>query len=438
MNDFLKNLVGSREKFSIESRIFHISLLIIFSGSIIGLLINVPFDLKGIELLFSSITVVFTVFVFVLSRYRNAGDVSRISFISYSYAALVFFSFYVSWSFEIISIVMLSLVVWQMIFYEKYHTLWFGINIVVFLIITNAHLLNPDWKPEMKDLQGIRLFYLNTAYLIFSGILFSLVKTLINQLKKDKKLQEKKTLQLREMNREINRLIKTKGQIISILSHDLQSPLSGIISISELEEDLDRELDIDMYRKYFRMINSSAKGIHSLLDNLLAWSKLQTDKIIPRPQNLDMKIVVDRTIELNSPRIDKKQLNVENKIPEQLMVFADREMIYTVVRNLISNAIKFSEPGKDIVIDESRARRTTKRTILFRDEGIGMTEMDIHLLQNADFMKSREGTSREKGNGLGFVVSREFVKENNGFIEIESNPGEGSVFYLSLPPGKDQ
>ncbi|MBK9290738.1 MAG: PAS domain S-box protein [Bacteroidetes bacterium] len=236
--------------------------------------------------------------------------------------------------------------------------------------------------------------------------------------------------QLRELNAQ-------KDKLFSIIAHDLRSPISAFMNLTGLfVEDIN-----DMSREEMKEIavgmNRSAESLYGLLDNLLQWSRMQRNEVVIRPEMVEITGVVDRTLELNGEAVGRKRLDVKLHIPAGLKVFVDENMFFTILRNLVSNAIKFTPTGGSIQI---RAFRNPDGyvSIEVTDTGIGMTQEMIDKLFVLDSKVNRPGTDGEPSTGLGLILCKDFAERNKGRLMVGSKPGEGSTFTLILPDGKPE
>ncbi len=240
---------------------------------------------------------------------------------------------------------------------------------------------------------------------------------------KNTRIQQDK-LKLEELN-------VTKDKLFSIIAHDLRSPFNSILGLSELLIENQRDFKIAESEKYLGLINSSAQNTLVLLDNLLNWAKSQTGQINFNPQKIILSSIISEIIELsNSAAIAKEISLIQNK-PDEIEVYADEDMLKTVLRNLISNAIKFTKPGGNIQVLAKREQSRVEITI--SDNGVGMNKKMIDKLFRIESNESTIGTANEKGSGLGLLLCKEFVEKLGGKIWVESEEGKGSDFKFTLP-----
>jgi len=246
----------------------------------------------------------------------------------------------------------------------------------------------------------------------------------ISERKKTEKLLKEREIQLKE-------LIITKDKMFSIIAHDLRSPFNGILGYSDLLKNNIESYDIEKARKYSEMINSSAKNTLVLLDNLLKWAESQSGKITFDPTILQLKPIVLNIIEVLKPSAEIKNISINCNQSIDLEVFADENMLNTVLRNIISNGIKFTnQNGK---IDIYAEKNDTFVIITVSDNGIGIDEKTLNKLFFIDKNVKTKGTANEKGSGLGLILCKDFINKHGGKIWIESEVGKGSNFKFSLP-----
>jgi PAS domain S-box-containing protein len=231
-------------------------------------------------------------------------------------------------------------------------------------------------------------------------------------------------------NTELERLNKTKDKFFSIIAHDLRNPFNAIMGFSDLLCHDFNEMDDKQKLGLLELINLSSESAYNLLDNLLQWARTQTDKIKFNPEYFELSEVVKQVMDLQGIIAEKKQVSVENLIQESTRVYADKNMIHTVIRNLISNAIKFSKKGGKVFISSFDNGNMTE--IVIRDEGIGMSRDNLSMLFRIDTYYSTSGTSGESGTGLGLIICKEFVEKNNGRIRASSKEDEGTAISFTL------
>ena len=230
---------------------------------------------------------------------------------------------------------------------------------------------------------------------------------------------------------ELKELNATKDKFFSIIAHDLKNPFNNILGFSELLREEVRDNDLDAIEQYSNLIYSSAHQTFRLLENLLDWANTHRGQMIFCPEKLSLKEIAADIIDNLNQFADKKNINLANNITEETDVQADCNMLKSILRNLITNAIKFThQNGK---IELSSAVHDHQVEISIKDNGIGMDELTRDQLFRLDVNHSTLGTNDEKGTGLGLLLIKEFVQKHNGNIFVESEPGHGSTFKVVLP-----
>ena len=242
-----------------------------------------------------------------------------------------------------------------------------------------------------------------------------------------KQLQEKliyQTQSLKELN-------ATKDKFFSIIAHDLRSPFFGILALSEMLRDEARELGLDSMNEYAELIHTSAKQAYDLLENLLNWAKTQQGAFPYAPTKLSLSNLVAREMDQMKMVADQKHVKLDYTHNGEVTVHADTKMLETIIRNLISNAIKFTHANGVVGVSLRSVPESAEITI--SDTGIGMDEGTVRSLFTVDKGPSISGTQNERGSGLGLIICKEFVERHGGTIQVQSELGKGSQFRVSLP-----
>lgn len=239
-----------------------------------------------------------------------------------------------------------------------------------------------------------------------------------------------------EREHELMTVNATKDKFFSIIAHDLKNPLGAMIGASNALIKLGDEFSDDEKNEMYGVIAASSEHLYSLLENLLTWARSQTGTIEFHPNVKTLKFVVDDTIALHQLQAENKNIIIESNIDDSIQVFADSQMIHTVLRNLVSNAIKFTaEGGKIRISARILSGNNHKKHVELRvtDNGIGMDESEVARLFRIDGGLRGQGTNSERGTGLGLIVCREFVEKNGGTIWASSKPNHGTTFSFTLP-----
>ena len=237
-------------------------------------------------------------------------------------------------------------------------------------------------------------------------------------------------------NKDLKKLNATKDRFFSILAHDLKNPFTAIIGFSELmvKRTSSAQFDAKQIHMYANELLKAANNSYNLVENLLDWSHSQREKLIINPENLSISDIVDDNIMLFQSAAENKKIRFYHQIDKSLRVYADYNTLNTVVRNLISNAIKFSYPEGKIFVNSIHSNE--KMLITVADQGKGIPAENLPKLFRIDEAITTEGTQNERGTGLGLVICKEFIDKNDGSISVNSKEGKGSIFTIVLPAGK--
>ena len=246
-------------------------------------------------------------------------------------------------------------------------------------------------------------------------------------------LQETNTL-LTEKNELLDEANQSKAKFFSIIAHDLKNPFGTIIGLSSLLIDKDYEFNKEQQKELIQNIHSSTEKVYNLLENLLMWSSSQLNKIEITPTFYNLTSQIYHVISLLNDSAMVKNIKLIFDERNEVIIFADVQMIETVLRNLISNAIKFSTENENIKIE--LMEDDDKEICSIADFGVGMTSDQISNLFKLEKATSTLGTQGEAGTGLGLNLCLDFLEKNGGTIWVKSTPGKGSTFYFSLPKKK--
>ena len=236
---------------------------------------------------------------------------------------------------------------------------------------------------------------------------------------------------LKETGQKLLQLNLDKDRFATIIGHDLKTPLNNLLGLSEiLTEDISKNR-FDEIEDVSNMINYTAQNASKLLDDILLWARAQQGKIPFKPQNLRFNDIWKNILEILKQNADSKNIAIIYQVEDSLSVCADSDMIKTVLRNLLSNAIKFTNKGGAIRISAMQTHLNT--TIIFSDNGIGITTKALSKLFDLSEVITTKGTEGETGTGLGLLLCKDFVEKHGGKIWVESVAGKGSDFKFTLP-----
>lgn len=241
----------------------------------------------------------------------------------------------------------------------------------------------------------------------------------------------KRTRELTDRERELRDSNSDKDRFISIIGHDLRSPMGTIREISDIIYHSYDEFSDKKRREYIKVIRNSASNTFLLLENLLQLARARRGHISFNPELITLTLAVDTTLALLSPTAHKKKILLTQRIPPDAQVKVDPLHLETILRNLLSNAIKFSKPQNKVEIDAQKIDGYVQISV--RDHGVGIPESVRKNLFNLDRRVYTKGTDNEKGTGLGLILCKEFVEKNGGRIWLESPDDGGSIFRFILP-----
>lgn len=233
---------------------------------------------------------------------------------------------------------------------------------------------------------------------------------------------------LEEKNVELEDINRSKEKIFSIISHDLRSPIAQLKNSLQL---VNRDyISPEKFTDIAAKLETQVDQLHSTMDNLLRWSQSQLQGISVKPENVLLAPVIENKLVLYQQRLEEKRLNLVVEGTNQVL-FVDRDHLLLILRNLISNAIKYSHPGGTVTIRCKSDRDYV--VIAVSDNGVGMSAEMIDAILQPDNIQSQPGTSNEKGTGLGLKLCHEFIEKNNGTLRVESIENKGTTFYVTLP-----
>ena len=247
-------------------------------------------------------------------------------------------------------------------------------------------------------------------------------------------LYEKNLLlyEITEVKEKLEEALREKDKLFSIIAHDLKSPFSGFLGIANLLstniEDLSREELIEIAK----MLKESAEKTYKLIENLLEWSRVQRGMIQFKPDWVNLFYLVNEISSLQAVNLQKKELQFLNEIPPELELFADMNMLSTIFRNLISNAIKFTPRGGKVIVFATK-NADGETLIAVRDTGIGIPADMLPVLFKVGAKTFRPGTEGESSTGLGLVLCKEYVEKHGGKVWVESTEGSGTTFFFTIP-----
>ena len=278
-------------------------------------------------------------------------------------------------------------------------------------------------KLEIKNnIQILHLFIAITFVIVLVSVLFILLYA----------SKRRTNRQLEEKNRLIAEMNASKDKFFSIISHDLRGPFNSFLGLTQILEDELPEMPMVEIQKITTSLKRSALNLFRLLENLLHWSRMQRGLVPFEPENIRLFPVVEEVLSLIVEQAAKKGVDITNRIPVGIQVFCDMNMLLALIRNLVSNAVKYTPSGGSVDLWAYIATDgCTELTV--RDSGIGMDQKMVDNLFRLDVKDNRKGTDGEPSTGLGLIICQEILEKHHGKLWVESEPGKGSTFHVTLP-----
>lgn len=309
--------------------------------------------------------------------------------------------------------------------YKSVYLLFFGLLLLQIPALVNRMVLRHAEIAEEKNQSEMRLtLEMKENEYIEEKLQYA---RLIND-----QLNEKNE-QIAFRNEKLKEMNATKDRLFSIIGHDLKNPFTVLISLSQMIKDQLDNLDNEDLKKSLTLINSTSNQAFALLDNLLDWARSQTGEIKFAPVSFKLNESVREVLVQIGSQSEKKQVKIKNNIGKADLITADRNMIQTIFRNLISNAIKFSQPGGEVELDAVFDETNDKTVITITDHGVGIPEENIVQLFDIKKHQSTKGTLQESGTGLGLLICKEFIEKHSGNIHVFSAIGKGTRITFELP-----
>lgn len=243
-------------------------------------------------------------------------------------------------------------------------------------------------------------------------------------------------LTIKRQREQLDHLNATKDRLFSVIGHDLRGPFMGLLGALELLRDSADQMDSETTHELIDSLYGSAEKTYHLLENLLEWSRSQQRATEISPRTIPLRRLVQDTVEIFGASAQQKSVSLRVEIDPGIEVFADRDMVSTVIRNLVNNAIKFTGSEGGVTVRAQQEGETV--TVSVADTGVGMTEDQAEKLFRMSGGRSHKGTAGEPGSGLGLLLAQDYVTRNGGTISATSVPGEGSTFAFTLPAAPKQ
>jgi len=299
-----------------------------------------------------------------------------------------------------------------------------AINQEIFLKLQQNEYVRYDNLPlETADGNLIDVEFVSSVYLVDQKkVIQCNIRDITERVRFENELKEK-NIQLKELD-------ATKNKFFKIIAHDMKNPFISLLGASELLYENANKYDLNKIIKLIKILNDSAKSGYDMLLNLLEWARAQAGNIIFQPEKINLTELIKNNHLSLKQFASSKKINLNFDIRSDINVYADKNMLNTILRNLINNALKFTPKGGQVTVG---IKHETGFTIIFvKDTGVGIEKSDLDKLFRMDIKFSQPGTEHEGGTGLGLLLCKEFVEKHNGKIWLESEKGKGTTFYFSL------
>ena len=432
-----KVLVGNIDGLKFEEKLLRFGAMLSFVFTALSMIVNLFVQNDFMINFFGVVTTLIYLGIYLVSRIKHSYYV-----LYYFLMIMTLFSVFLAWRYfdgfdgpALYIIIMLSLF---------YSLLTKGIHSVIVLCVCILFVLTlslydyyypdtvlnyPDTASKMTD-----IIFTVSVSMIFT---FVVVKIVFNRYLEREKVHEDNLL-LEEKNRfitenmiQLRDINSQKDKFFSIVSHDLRAPFSGFLGLSELLRTEADSLSLDEIKEVSAAMHTSASKLYSLLDELLQWSMSQMGKIEFKPELLNLNELIENTVYFLHQEADKKKINIKIESEMDIIFNGDMNMIISILRNLVMNAIKFTNPGGKIKIFASKDNNHFKLKV--SDNGVGIDEVKLTNLFEIVSSNSTQGTSGELGTGLGLILCKEFVSKHGGDIFVDSIVGKGSTFTCRIP-----
>ncbi|MBE9582912.1 HAMP domain-containing histidine kinase [Mucilaginibacter sp. JRF] len=418
--DLIKKLIGEPAEFILEQRIFHTVCVVTMFALFLNVIFNFLLDMPYLAV-FMMVSIVLVWVAYYLSRFSRHFGVSIVMYNILSNCLLIFNYFNNSGSQgPTVLIFLLACFINISVVPKKQYWFWISLNILIVLTLTGIEYFDEDAIPITYPDRESRYIDLMYSYLVVA-VITSIVTTYIRRSYYFERLQvEHKAEELEQSN-------VTKNKLYAILAHDLRAPLSSIQNYLEILSQFKLEEDERMSIK--KELLNATQNTQKMLSNLLTWTKSQMEGVNVNLATIQLTDVLQTTLQIQKNEAQRKGITLINNLEDIAPVVADPDMLQLIVRNLINNAIKFSNSGDTIEINSAYDEQECCISII--DTGIGIPpdqQTEMFSLK----ARSTYGTRNEKGVGLGLLLCKEFTELQGGKIWFSSEPGKGTTFCLGL------
>lgn len=445
IENYKKIVFGNDSSFQVQKNVFllitHISIIIGIVGVIVDIVLDLGFFLTAVTLL----TVIFLIIFHIKVRNSNLTIKYSLSFFIISILVLPFLWFYNGgYDGNNIILIFVYFIVILTILPSNFR---FTAFILYGIMITSLTIVNYNYPHLVIAYESdyARIIDLLLGYILYLILAFNIQNIILKNYETDR-------LKINDQNNQLNSLIEklndtnsklqntiknveelniSKDRFITILSHDLRSPFQGLLGITKILESNFNSFSDNEKQYYISQINSTLNKLYSFLEQLLLWGKIQKNGLILNYETCNIKDLISESLSPLTISAKKKKISIELVCDKELVAAVDKERISIVLRNLISNAIKFSQVGSKVSIYGDELKDDLIIAVV--DEGVGISEEYINKLFKLDEIISSIGTDGELGSGMGLILCSDILKKHNGKIIVESKEGKGSTFTITLP-----
>jgi signal transduction histidine kinase len=429
--NFFSFLFATDESYSLENRLLISTILIGIVVSLLGSIISIILRSSLTTIVTAlSVSIVLLIFYYFISVKRIFKPfivpVIVVSFVGTS--IIWIFDGGINGSDILISTIVLILAL--IIVPQKSRKIVISFFIAIIIIIYMVQLYRPDIITQFPSEKARWIdSIITTIYTSF--FIFLIIQFLLKNYTIEKKRAQDNEIKVKQSEIKLLRLNADKDLFISILAHDLKNPFFNIQGLSELIIEELPAMDKNELEKKIRMINSISHSTYSMLEDLLLWTRSQSGKIVFNPRNFDFVKTCKSEIDNLKQGAVQKDITIICDEVKEVFISADEEMLKIVIRNLVSNAIKFTNPGGKVEITLNQTPEFI--TVTVSDNGVGIPPEILKDLFDISHKTSTSGTMNEKGTGLGLLLCKEFVEKHEGRIWVESKEGQGSQFRFTIP-----
>jgi len=447
MERILSRITGSKKLFSLEYRIFNATL---FAGIVLTLVSGISNFCVGLPqytYLFPLANSIVFIGLYFFSLSKNRISEKRLFIISrISFAYILFIFFPLNWflnggssgGFQYFFIFFLIILITTMPGKK-------GAFIVLYFLTIITILLIEYYFPEYifnYSTRADRYIDLVTSYILLYLAVFVVINIFLKMYQEAnaRLKQQKEEIQitgnkLELANKKLEEINKTKDKFFSIIAHDLKSPFNSMLGFSNLLNDSFDEFSKSEQKEYIGIIHKNIQNTYKLLENLLVWSRTQKGSITYSPDKENLSLLSSEIIQVTKLSAENKSIELKNEIDSGIYINADKNMVSTILRNLINNAIKFTPKNGEIVIKAQKSKDDFVK-VSIQDNGIGISTEIKSQLFDISKNTSTKGTENETGTGLGLLICKEFVEKHGGKIWIDSKIDVGSTFNFTIPEHK--